>query len=870
RAAVNTILDINRRFGVGDRDRVLGLASLGFDLSVYDLFGILGVGGTLVLPDPERRGDPSHWAELAERHEVTVWNSVPAQLQMLSDYLRAAPDRAPGSLRLAMLSGDWIPVTLPGEIRALAPDVRLVSLGGATEAAIWSIWFQIDDLDPSWHSIPYGRPLANQTFAVLDESMLPCPDLVAGELYIGGVGVAAGYAGDEAQTAERFVTDPRTGERLYRTGDLGRYLHSGDIEFLGREDAQVKIRGHRIELAEIETALLADPGVAAATVVAHGDRPLERSLAAFVEPARVVPADALAPAATRAAAVVGGRQALAGTDQAEFLSYMAMLNELGLDTMLDTLGRCGVFADGRSRHTAAEVLDATAVAPPYRRLVRRWLRALRDNGRLTLDRDGRYGGAQRPSGAELEQRWALAAERQRAVDPRADGLVGYFRASAEHLPELLRGESDPLALLVPDGRAEIAESLYRSSLINRWSTSMLAETIREIAGDRPGGLRVLEVGGGIGGATLDLVAALSMAQFDYLFTDLSRFFVNLARERLAGAQGVRFGAYDLNLATREQGLVPNSFDVVVAADVLHSTVDVGATLSRLRELIAPGGWLLFVEMTRDQHQIMVSLELLNRVDEQVGDFVDLRRGADQTFLTRSDWEGALAAAGLELAFALPEAGDPLAELGMQLFAARAKRDRAQILPVELQRHVAARLPDYMVPARIEVVDRLPLTANGKLDQAALRGWLATSAGGSELTGRLPETELERGIAAVWSELMGVPAIDRDRGFFELGGDSLFAAQIAGRMREVIPQAASMFFDDLLRRLLEGPTVATLAQALTATGAVERPDSEPAADSPLSVAAGGEGTPIVLVHGLGAGADGPAQLADALAAGGPVL
>jgi pyochelin synthetase len=870
RAAVNTILDINRRLGVGAGDRVLGLASLGFDLSVYDLFGILGVGGTLVLPDPERRGDPSHWAELAMRHEVTVWNSVPAQLQMLADYLRDAPDRAPRSLRIAMLSGDWIPVTLPGEIRARLPDVRLFSLGGATEAAIWSIWFEIGDVDPSWHSIPYGRPLANQTFAVLDESMLPCPDLVAGELFIGGFGVADGYAGDESQTAERFVTNPRTGDRLYRTGDLGRYLHNGDIEFLGREDAQVKIRGHRIELAEIEAALLTDHAVGAATVIAHGEAPLERSLAAFVEPARVTVADAPAPAGLRTVAAVGGKQALARTDPSEFLSYMAMLNELGLDTMLDALGRCGVFTDERSRFTVAEVLDAIPVVLPYRRLVRRWLRALCANGRLAVDGDGRYGGARRRTAAEFEQGWAAAAERQRAVDARAEGLVDYFRSSAERLPELLRGEADPLQVLFPDGRADIAESLYRNSLINRWSTSMLAETIRAIAGDRSGGLRVLEVGGGIGGATLDVLAALSMDQVDYLFTDLSRFFVNLARERLAGVQGVRFGAYDLNLATREQGLLPNSFDVVVAADVIHSTVDVGATLSRLRELIAPGGWLLFVEMTRDQHQIMVSLELLNRLEEHAGDFVDLRRGRDQTFLTRPDWEGALAMAGLELAFALPEADDPLAELGMQLFVARAKRDRAPLQPVQLQRHVAGRLPDYMVPGRIEVVDRLPLTANGKVDQATLRGWVATSTGGSELTGRLPETELERAIAAVWSGLMGVPSIDRDRGFFELGGDSLFAAQIAGRMREVIPQASSLFFDDLLRRLLEGPTVATLAGALTATEPVELPDSDLPADSPLRVLAAGEGTPIVLVRGLGAVTDGLDQLAESLAAGGPVL
>ncbi|MEV0675057.1 amino acid adenylation domain-containing protein [Actinosynnema sp. NPDC050436] len=288
-AAANTVADINERFGVGRSDRALGLANLGFDLSVYDIFGPLGLGAVLVLPDPQRRGDPGHWAELVERHAVTVWNSVPAQLQMLGHYLGAHPERGTGSLRLAMLSGDWIPVTLPDEIRARVPDVRLVSLGGATEASIWSIYYPIDEVDTSAPSIPYGYPLRNQTFHVLDHALRDCPEWVAGELYIGGDGLATGYLNDVRRTGERFPTHPVTGRRLYRTGDLGRYLPSGAIEFLGREDHQVKVRGHRVELAEVEAALLTHPAVRGAVVLADGADALRRRLVAFVECDRPTP-----------------------------------------------------------------------------------------------------------------------------------------------------------------------------------------------------------------------------------------------------------------------------------------------------------------------------------------------------------------------------------------------------------------------------------------------------------------------------------------------------------------------------------------------------------------------------------------------------
>src|SRR3984957_4103874 len=179
-SAVNTVNDVSSRFGVNARDRTLGLASLGFDLSVYDIFGQLGVGGQLVLPDAGRRGDPSHWAELMREHGVTVWNSVPAQMQMLTQYLDAEPGITLPALRLALLSGDWLPVALAVAVRSRWPDLDLISLGGATEAAIWSRCLAIGEVHPGSRSIPYGIPLTNQSVGVLDGALRPCPDWTTG------------------------------------------------------------------------------------------------------------------------------------------------------------------------------------------------------------------------------------------------------------------------------------------------------------------------------------------------------------------------------------------------------------------------------------------------------------------------------------------------------------------------------------------------------------------------------------------------------------------------------------------------------------------------------------------------------------------
>ncbi|MFF5481864.1 amino acid adenylation domain-containing protein [Streptomyces sp. NPDC012935] len=292
RSAVNTVEDIRERYRIGPRDRVLAVSALDFDLSVWDVFGLLGAGGALVLPDEADRRDARRWLELTARHGVTVWNSVPALMDML--ITAAGPDRLPSSLRLALLSGDWIPVDLPERLAGATDGrCRLIALGGATEAAIWSNAYDDGSVPPGWRSVPYGRPLGNQRFRVVDRAGRDCPDWVPGELWIGGAGVALGYHADRDQTAERFPV--LGGERWYRTGDLGRYRPDGNLEFLGRQDQQVKINGFRVELGEIESVLREHPAIERAVVsLAEGNRDLTAAI--VVCPVAPVPVPAPGPA----------------------------------------------------------------------------------------------------------------------------------------------------------------------------------------------------------------------------------------------------------------------------------------------------------------------------------------------------------------------------------------------------------------------------------------------------------------------------------------------------------------------------------------------------------------------------------------------
>jgi amino acid adenylation domain-containing protein len=261
-AAANTIADIRTRWGLGPGDRVLGISGLHFDLSVFDIFGFAAWTGGLILPPPSALPDPSEWRLLIETRHVTVWNSVPALFEVFVDHLGADAAAVLGRLKLVMLSGDWVPPALVARVKALSPNTRLIALGGATEAAIWSIAHEINENGalPGWTSVPYGSPLRAQGIDILDNRLAPLPDGAAGEIHIYGAGLAEGYHRDTARTDEAFVTHPDTGVRYYRSGDIGRF-RDGVVEFMGRRDGQVKLRGNRIELGEIEAALEAQPGI---------------------------------------------------------------------------------------------------------------------------------------------------------------------------------------------------------------------------------------------------------------------------------------------------------------------------------------------------------------------------------------------------------------------------------------------------------------------------------------------------------------------------------------------------------------------------------------------------------------------------------
>lgn len=844
RGPINTNDSINRMFDVGPQDRILGLSSLSFDLSVYDIFGILAAGGALVLPDEDKFKDPAHWSELLVQHNISIWNTVPALMQVLVDYCESTNTAVTGSLRQVMMSGDWIPLSLSERIWALNENIRVTSLGGATEASIWSIYYPIDEVLPHWKSIPYGEPLANQTYHVLKSDYRSCPDWVPGELYIGGIGVAKGYWGDEEKTASHFVIHPDTGEALYRTGDVGRYFPDGNIEFLGREDEQAKVQGYRIELGDIDAVMIRHPMISESVTLAVGTTTNKR-LVNFV--VLNVPKE---PAADLRKTIV---------DPVE--SSMFKLNRPGLRPLTAGIDICNLPAP---RH---DMQSGDSLAQQWHSA------ALPGNASMTAMSLNTFSEllscvAQYPAaGASLPKCFYPSTGSLNAVQLYISIAAGtvkgleegcYYYDPATHQLAYLSGKS-------PAIDADISCGLGLHLVLE-------AQAIEPLYGARSD-----ELGGVESGYLVALLTATAAARQIHLhpgeapqalsewlqLSDSGRLLVNLFGGQLTEALPGRSVEYVCNGTTSDVALpaltVPASGRIglttrqsfrrfegrekvsmsAMATLLATAATSVGDTplqifiyvkANRVGSL-AEGYYRYFPEHhslvavgdghNEDPHfrylginesiylHSSFALYLVGKVDScllagVVGQHLISICTAERVGLCPI---GFFDERGLDTVWSMNEGQQVVHSfLGGPLDAIQLTRcveqgsDSEQRYTDVIQTYLADRLPEYMVPKTIIPLDKMPLTSNGKVDRKALP---VPDLGSAEAHVE-PQTVQEQRLAPLWAEVLGLDKVGVQDNFMARGGNSLSIVQLQTRIR------AQLRVDLDLRQLYENQTVASQA------------------------------------------------------------
>lgn len=836
RGALNTIVDINQRFQVTATDRVLALSALNFDLSVYDIFGTFAAGGTLVIPDAGSANDPHHWAECVMRDRVTIWDSVPALMDMFVEYIATRPQLQAQSLRLVLMSGDWIPITLPDRIRELLGDIEIISLGGATEASIWSILYPIKRVDPNWKSIPYGRPMVNQRFYVLNSALEPCPVWVPGHLYIAGVGLAKGYWRDPEKTAASFITHPRTGERLYRTGDLGRFLPNGDIEFLGRDDFQVKVRGYRIELGEIETVLRQHPVVQEAIVVVRENEANDKHLMAYVVPhapieekGNQIREDELQQTLLTQWQMLYDETYTQAEDQIESAATLLFNGWISAYTgqpipreeMCEWVDQTVVLIQALKPRNVLEIGCGTGLlllrlAP----VCARYCATDFSQQALRLVEQQLLFLKQHIPALTLLQR---AADDFSGIEPGIfdtivlNSVAQYF-PSIDYLLHVLEGAVKSVkpggAIFVGDVRNFALLEMYHTMVeLQRAPDALSSQTLRGLIQKQI--TRDEEL-------TVDPAFFLALQQH---LPCINRVEI-LHKRGLAHNELVQF-RYDVILHIGEQmaetkvtWLDWKAEDLVVSTLRTYLQQHTPESLGLARVPNARLAWparamqqLAGPEVPETVGELKVDLgdggvdpEHFWALAQEFPYHVDITWAGPgyenyyNVLMQRvSDVQDDMTRSALP---ALPEYSLPIRP--WQMYANRPLQVVfAQTLPSQLHSFLAQKLPEYMLPSAFVLLEAFPLTANGKVDRRALPAPERNDIG-TEKSFALPHTEIEQILSEMWAQVLGLDKVGIHDDFFELGGHSLLATQLVTRLRET-------FDVDLpLQALFGGSTVAQLA------------------------------------------------------------
>lgn len=807
-AALNTICDINKTYGVTKTDCVLALSKLNFDLSVYDIFGMLSVGGSIVYVNDSNYMNPKYWHEKIVEHGVTIWNSVPALKQLYLAYLKEDDQTYKENIRLCLLSGDWIPLGMPEEIKKHNKYEKIICLGGATEAAIWSISHEYDGIKDGWKSIPYGKPLANQQLFVVDDNGEDCPVGCPGELYIAGEGLADGYLGDEELTEKKFFYSKVHHCRVYATGDLGRYMDTGEIEFLGRMDTQVKVRGYRIELGEIENALVMQPEISNAVVrinTEKKDLPIE----AVVEIAKINSQEKDAILAQSRKLIkslecvnVEFEQIL---DRTNYKYDFAKRDEIALISVLHGLIKVGCLYNGC---TLEEIINSEKVAPKYRWLLSRWVKVLEEKGYILKTEDEKYSIVKCYSDEEYS--YLMNDVFENWVEEYGDiNLMSYIKDNAVQLQGILEGNIDPVGVLYPEGSTKYTEALYVTSsvakIINNYYCHFILEYIKNNS-DRK--IRILEIGAGTAATAKPIIQALGDTDYEYYFTDITKYFFPAAKNFFKDNHRVVLRQFNVDEDYKKQGFQPNYFDIVIGAYVLENVKDIKKSINIIKELVAPQGYLLFSEPVRNEPWILASQALMMTEPED-----DIRK--DTFFIPPSGWIDVLDTCDITSSTnTFPEEESSLYNLGAVLFIKQFKTNTCLVNREKIKDNILRYIPEYMMPSSMIYLNDFPLSLNGKIDSKKLFTYVPEivndKIGISDKSGI--QSELEKNIQEVWKEILEIDQLGAEDNFYDHGADSLIMAQAVTKIREKL--RIEIPFESLLREMINTPTVHGCAEYIS--------------------------------------------------------
>jgi amino acid adenylation domain-containing protein len=829
-------------------DVVAQTASQCFDISVWQFLAALLVGATVHIFDDDVAHDPLRLLEEVEDKKVTILETVPSMLRMM---LEVAPPRergraALGRLRWLVPTGEALAPELCRQWLSKHPHVPLLNAYGPTECSDDVTHYAIHRPPPEdVLRMPIGRPVANLRLYVLDSLMQPVPRGVTGEIYVGGAGVGRGYLNDAARTAGVFVPNPfapEPGERCYRTGDVGRYLPGGDIEFLGRTDNQVKLHGNRIELGEIEAVLSQHPAVREAVVVVREDEPGDARLAAYI-------------VRESGAGEASSREAVDEGTAGQVSNWELLWNETYSDTSSEQDPTFNIVG-WNSSYTGLPIPEEE---------VREWrdfgverILALEPRSVLEIGvgvgillfkiapHCHKYVGMDFSAEALSRLRHQLSlpewdlpyvtllertADNFEGIEPGSFhsailNSVSQYLPNIEYLVRVLEGAVEAVE---PGGFVFVGD-VRSLPLLETFHTSVQLF-------QSPDALPLNELEGRVQ-KTLSREKELVVAPSFFFalkqhLPKISQVEINLKRGRFHNE--LTLFRYDVVLR------IGTEVEEVGDFQTLDWQKD-NLTLPALRQLLGetepemlavrrvPNARLRSearaLELLKQHGALATCGELRSAVKSQSdGGEVEPELlwalGDGLPYAVTVSWSGGGSNGFCDLFLkrredprgpAAPERIFPQGEAGAERrpWSSYANNplqgQQDHELIGQIRSYLTERLPEYMIPSGLVVLNALPLTPNGKVDRRALPAPDAVGAAPARSLVE-PRTPVQEVLAKLWAEVFKVERVGIENNFFDMGGHSLLATQVVSRVREAFRVELPV------RSLFAAPTVASLAATI---------------------------------------------------------
>jgi amino acid adenylation domain-containing protein len=855
---VNHSQAVSAAYELNAGDRVLQFASISFDVAAEEILPALLSGASISLPG-ERVMDNAELLRLIEHERLSVLN-LPAQFwrEMLRDLL-ASGRRLPECLRLVVTGSEKVSLEAYAEWLKLKSGVRLINAYGTSETTITSTLYEPASNaleETAGTSLPIGWPIANTRVYILDQYLQPVPPGVHGELYLGGTGLARGYAQRPALTAERFIPDPfntEPGARLYRTGDRARFLSKGQIEFQGRVDEQVKVRGYRIEPGEIEAALRRHPAVREALALAREEAGGDRRLVAYVRQNQEARGEMAASLETKLEEEQLEQWRLVHDD--EVFNQNATLPDptfnvsgwnssytgqpIPLEEMREWVDDAAERILSQRPQRILEIGCGTGlllfrIAPHCRSYVGTDFSpaALRYvQQQLTAHRE-RYGEV-----LLLERR----ADDYRDVEANScdavilNSVVQYF-PNVDYLWRVLEGAVRAVErggfVFVGDVRSlPLLEAFHASVELQKADDSLSLEQLQRLIRKRAMDEEELVIDPAFFIALKERLPQVSHVE---VLPKRSRFLNEMTRfryqvvihvgpqpARVAGAEWLDWRTERMSLEAIRRVLEINGPETLALRNVVnartHGPLETIRMLERLNAMSGdePGriqGVGGLKEMLRSMKMDGLDPQDLWTLGEELSYQVHISCASetaangdlDVLFKRRRASE-----AREERACVVAFPQETIGRKGLSDYANNPLQGKfARYLVPQLRSSLSEQLPDYMIPSSFVLLDEWPLTPGGKIDVHALP---APDSARPQGQGAFvaPRTPAEKMLAAIWSDLLGVARVGIQDNFFELGGHSLLATQLISRVREKLQVEIA------LRQLFEQPTVAGFAAAIEA-------------------------------------------------------